>query len=63
MRLDMLLCATTNDLIPELSFGILFNIVYFMLPSTTKSSAFIKQCLKSAGRYQKELQKMLHTLE
>ena len=34
MRLDMLLCATTNDLIPELSFGILFNIVYFMPPST-----------------------------
>ena len=24
----MLLCATTNDLTPELSFGILFNIVY-----------------------------------
>ena len=59
MRLDMLLYATTNDLIPELSFGILFSIFYFM-PHQHNPTAFIKQCFKSAGSYQRVLKNVAY---
>lgn len=57
----MLLCASTHDLIPELSFGILFNIILFTLCHHQHNPrAVIKQCLKSAGSYQRVLKNVAY---